>query len=805
MLKKNLAVGSRVGSRLAVVIASCALATAFAVAGATSAASASTTGVSGTTFLQGIACESATTCFAVGTTGTEGVVVEIDGGTVGTVTDVSSTSDLLGVACATSDTCEAVGYAPAGGGSVVVEIDSGTPGTPVPAGGTELQGVACPTASSCEAVGFDTNSEGMVVSIALPLTTSSISSTDVSDTADLTGIACPTSTICEAVGGNSSAAGVVVPVISGTPGTPVADSAVEDIQALACPTASVCEGGTFSPSGVVPIALDGSGDPTPGSLETVSGTSELDGVACTSDTTCGAVGTNSDKSSGVFVPVPVGGTPGAAVDISGTEELFGIACPSAASCEAAGINSSFDEGVVITPSPVTLYVDGTNGAVTTGCTAAGAGACETIQEGVTAAEALGFSAVTVMIAADGTGLYDENDTISVPSGDTLTLQGAGATSTIADGGGNGSVFAIDSGATVNISGLTIEDGSAPIADAFSGGGIYNFGGTVTVTDSTISGNTAASGGGIVNDYYGTLTVTDSTISGNTATNGGGIYNLAGTVTVTDSTISGNTAYYGGGLFNNDTATVTDSTISGNTAVDNGDGIDNDGTLTVTDSTISGNTATYGSGGGIYNTQNVGAVTVGASIVANNAGGNCATTNAAGGVTDEGYNIDDDGSCGFSATGSISKSTKLDLGSLTDNGGPTDTILPGPMSLGDRGDPARHHPERGPGLPADRPAGGCEQWLLRHRGRGGPGHHYTAQLRLFERDVLDGEPGRVLRHDRRERRVRPVLHHGPKRPSDRPDGHPLGEHDLAYRHPDLSWHLRVRFGHRQRLHGRHGHR
>ncbi|MCA2656015.1 right-handed parallel beta-helix repeat-containing protein, partial [Microcystis sp. M061S2] len=141
----------------------------------------------------------------------------------------------------------------------------------------------------------------------------------------------------------------------------------------------------------------------------------------------------------------------------------------------------------------------------------------------------------------------------------------------------------------------------------AGRGIYNdYWGTLTLTNSTISGNTATSGGGIYNNSWGTLTLTNSTISGNTATrySGGGIDN-SGTLTLTDSTISGNTAIYGGGIDNSGgTLTLTNSTISGNTATGSGGGIHSSslrsgGTLTLTNSTISGNTATY-FGGGIDN-------------------------------------------------------------------------------------------------------------------------------------------------------------------------------------------------------------
>ena len=60
-----------------------------------------------------------------------------------------------------------------------------------------------------------------------------------------------------------------------------------------------------------------------------------------------------------------------------------------------------------------------------------------------------------------------------------------------------------------------------------------------------------------------------------------------------------------------------------------------------------------------------------------AGGECAF----GSFKDAGYNIDDDGSCGLSGSGSISDSSTINgsLGALTKNGGPTTTILANPAS------------------------------------------------------------------------------------------------------------------------------
>ena len=207
-------------------------------------------------------------------------------------------------------------------------------------------------------------------------------------------------------------------------------------------------------------------------------------------------------------------------------------------------------------------------------------------------------------------LINKSLTITGPGATQLTVQRSTATGTA-----QFRIFDISGVVNVSISGLTIANGSS-LAGFTAGGGIYNNGGTVTVANSTISGNATATtggahgGGGIYSN--GTLTVTNSIISGNVSNNasqgGGGIYN-AGTLTVSGSTISGNAANNstvgGGGLENAGTATISNSTISGNTMINSsggkGAGIYNAmGTLTVTSSTISANNADTGTGGGIEN-------------------------------------------------------------------------------------------------------------------------------------------------------------------------------------------------------------
>jgi predicted outer membrane repeat protein len=176
----------------------------------------------------------------------------------------------------------------------------------------------------------------------------------------------------------------------------------------------------------------------------------------------------------------------------------------------------------------------------------------------------------------------------------LTIQGAGAGVTIIDGGGIDRVFEIPGPRTVTMSGMTIRNGN-PGGDP-GGGGISSHG-NLTLTNVTVSGNTASDGGGI--DSTGTLTLTNVTVSGNTATrDGGGISNASGTLA--NVTITGNTATRdGGGIINGDTLTLTNSTITGNQATSLGGGILNRGTLTLVNSTISGNTAGE-EGGGVRN-------------------------------------------------------------------------------------------------------------------------------------------------------------------------------------------------------------
>ncbi len=152
-----------------------------------------------------------------------------------------------------------------------------------------------------------------------------------------------------------------------------------------------------------------------------------------------------------------------------------------------------------------------------------------------------------------TGDYD----ITADGGNTVTINGAGANLTIIDGLQKDRVFHVLPGADASFTNLTITGGLAQSP----GGGILNEDGAVTLTSSIVTGNRTStngagphSGGGIANIASGgsytynddpnspgygyfdvltpagtaSLTITDSTVSGNTANeDGGGIANIAG--------------------------------------------------------------------------------------------------------------------------------------------------------------------------------------------------------------------------------------------------------------------------------------
>ena len=180
----------------------------------------------------------------------------------------------------------------------------------------------------------------------------------------------------------------------------------------------------------------------------------------------------------------------------------------------------------------------------------------------------------------------------------LTLRGSGAQSTIIERAASTPRFRllhVAATGLLTLEGLTLRGGDLGRQQSLGGGGIHNHG-ILTITQSTLSDNTASYGGGIHND--GILTITQSTLRHNRANSGGGLNHGGPTLAITASTLSDNTARYGGGIYssNYSSLTIANSTLQGNVA-DSGGGISLwRSSVHITNGTVSDNVAN--SGGGI---------------------------------------------------------------------------------------------------------------------------------------------------------------------------------------------------------------
>lgn len=373
-------------------------------------------------------------------------------------------------------------------------------------------------------------------------------------------------------------------------------------------------------------------------------------------------------------------------------------------------------------------------------------ACLTMAAAWLVAGGAAVQAATITVCPDGCDhatisaailAADEGDTVLVGAGTyrenialdrSIRVRGVSSTATIVDGGGAGAVFWVTQGVVATISDMTITGGrrdagagilnqgalnlrdavvsgnAAPEGENTFGGGVYNYGGALSIRSVTFEDNEAGYGGAILN--AGTLVVGRATLRNNTARAGGGaVYNYSGTALINNSVIVDNhTATRGGGAFFNAGAlAIANSTVARNTSAEFGGAVfAQAGGVYVTNSTFSANDGAYG-GGGIYLLQGEGAITsstffgnrgaVGGAlnvqlegrlsilntIVAQN-GSNCF-----GELRSEGANIDSGVTCNFSAPGDQT-STDARLRPLAGNGGFTLThALPAGSPAIDQGD------------------------------------------------------------------------------------------------------------------------
>ncbi len=290
-----------------------------------------------------------------------------------------------------------------------------------------------------------------------------------------------------------------------------------------------------------------------------------------------------------------------------------------------------------------------------------------------AIDALGDLAIEASTIADNDGGWAIKH-----SGLSLSIED----STISRNNGGGMFLSSVRG---NIFSTTV---SGNVASAALGGGGINNAGDLAIQGSVITDNQAERGGGIWNT--GDLWLGWTTISGNRAVEGGGIYNAdphnpdgpvsnIGLLRLLSSTVSGNMAERGGGIY---TAglwqRITNSTLSGNTA-DAGGGIamagtrEGPSTLTLANTTMTSNAAAEGDAiwatGESPELRFVGTIVEGA----------CANGPGTTSWVSNGSNIESPGdTCGFTdPNDQVSlEPNAVNLGPLSDNGGFTETHLPG---------------------------------------------------------------------------------------------------------------------------------
>jgi hypothetical protein len=266
------------------------------------------------------------------------------------------------------------------------------------------------------------------------------------------------------------------------------------------------------------------------------------------------------------------------------------------------------------------------------------------------------TAPTLVLAEPSTTV--SNSDLSGNNVSGLDVEAGAATvdhSTINSNGDDGAYVAA---ATLDITNCTL--------DANSDSGLYvDNDAQISLTTSTVSNSKPLednegepSGAGVVVAPLGRALVDTSTVFGNT---GQGVLSLRGTVTIDNSTISGTLQPADEG---SESGGITELPYGGVAVVQ-----------TVTTARMNAIRAAHPRSSRTSATVKPHAAvlpttTVTGSIVADNT----TLQDCNGDVVDGGYNLDSDGSCDWSATGSISSGDPK-LGPLADNGGPTMTLLP----------------------------------------------------------------------------------------------------------------------------------
>ena len=214
--------------------------------------------------------------------------------------------------------------------------------------------------------------------------------------------------------------------------------------------------------------------------------------------------------------------------------------------------------------------------------------------------------LTSNTAVDGGGIYLRDSALALEltsfDGNTATSYGGGfvaENSTVVDVGGTHTGNDAESGgAVVLVSSIGTFDGLIADGNAAAsyGGGLFLYDSTATISDGTLTTNTAENGGGLF-VYESTATLDASVLNANVAEVGGGIYSTGGHLDMTTGVVEQNSGSYGGGLYVHDsTGEWAGGRIDGNVADSYGGGLYlSDATLSLSDCSVTANSAVAGGG------------------------------------------------------------------------------------------------------------------------------------------------------------------------------------------------------------------
>jgi len=153
--------------------------------------------------------------------------------------------------------------------------------------------------------------------------------------------------------------------------------------------------------------------------------------------------------------------------------------------------------------------------------------------------------------------------------------------------------------------------------------------TVTINNTTITGNTGDYGGGIYQNSEKKLNISGSIINSNTSRHSGGAISANYEIGVSSSTMDSNKGIDGGAVSSGRAITLTNVTLTNNTAAGNGGGVNAyRQSLTInSNSKINNNKAVHG--GGVYVTTKTNETTVNTTVENATISGNTSTGNGGG--------------------------------------------------------------------------------------------------------------------------------------------------------------------------------